>query len=413
MVGPDTELCRELEQNPLTMVDIVQSYSSISGGVKRYIHDKIKFFASCPWARNVLIIPGKEDRCSVVKGTTIHEVKSPYLPGTKSYRVLLDGSRIRDIVGNEVPQVMEVDNAYWPAWVAVEIGEEQDIPVVGYYHSDYPRAFGLEVGAMIGLETVKGLVTGAIENYLARLYNRMTVTVAATRHFASILQDMGVERVARAPLGTDTEIFRPRDSREEVRQRLGLAPETFLLLFVGRFAAMKNLPSLFGMMEVLEGRRKCHLLLVGDGEEADKVEKAARERDDVTLWPYAEQRDQLTRYYSAADLFVNAGTSETFGLVSLEAQACGTRVLGVKGGGMDETLEDEEPLVMADSEYPHDLANAVEEVMDLGEGKEERHRRRQRIERTFSLDACFSRMARLYLALREGKRPTGDLATGE
>ena len=72
------------------------------------------------------------------------------------------------------------------------------------------------------------------------------------------------------------------------------------------------------------------------------------------------------------------------------------RVLGVRGGGMEETLLGEEPLILADSEEPQDLARAVRTILSLEEGPEARRRRRQRILDGFSLEACFTKLFFLY-----------------
>jgi alpha-1,6-mannosyltransferase len=249
-------------------------------------------------------------------------------------------------------------------------------------------------------------VTGKIETYLIRLYNKMSATVTATRRFKAMLEEMGVTNVVHIPLGTDTNVFRPVDSRNEVLAELGLPEETFLMLYAGRFAGMKNIPELLGMMDHLgDTGRPVHLVLMGDGEFADEVGKASRRRDDVTWLPYTTSTKLLVGRYSAAVLFVNAGTHETFGLVSVEAQACGTRVLGVRGGGMGETLEGEEPLILADSEDPSDLARAVKEVIRLREGKEPRARRRRRILNTFSIRRNFDDLFSFYDRLAAGGSP--------
>jgi alpha-1,6-mannosyltransferase len=156
------------------------------------------------------------------------------------------------------------------------------------------------------------------------------------------------------------------------------------------------------MMNHLEHvNRPIHLVLMGNGEYADVVKQARRRRIDVTWLPYSPDQELLAKRYSAADLFVNAGTHETFGLVSVEAQACETRVLGVRGGGMEETLEGEEPQIMAKSEKPYDLACAVKKIIALNEGKEARTRRRQRILDKFSIEKNFDDIFTFYRKLSE------------
>ena len=58
----------------------------------------------------------------------------------------------------------------------------------------------------------------------------------------------------------------------------------------------------------------------------------------VTWMRYCTDSFDLARYYRAADLFVHPGTQETFGLVALESQACGTPVVGIRGSYMDRII---------------------------------------------------------------------------
>ena len=79
-------------------------------------------------------------------------------------------------------------------------------------------------------------------------------------------------------------------------------------------------------------------------------------------------------------MFVHAGAMETFGLVSVEAQACGTRVLGVRGGGLEKTLKGEAPLIMAEEAS----AEAVEQVRAMDEEEAARMERSRRVRERFS-----------------------------
>ena len=193
-----------------------------------------------------------------------------------------------------------------------------------------------------------------MRRYIVKLYNRMSVTVVASRRLQKVLTDCGIHRVVCIPLGTDVGVFRPNaEGGSEIRRELGLEDNDRLLLYVGRLAREKNIRSLIGMMQEINrdssDESRTHLLLVGDGEQRGIVEKAAAQRNDVTWRRYCTSSDILTAYYSAADLYVHAGVYETFGITSLEAQACGTRVLAVRGGGLDDTVAGELRCVKADS----------------------------------------------------------------
>lgn len=388
----------------MKLCDLALLYShDMGGGVNRYLKDKMEYLRRREDVEHVLILPGSDNGLERDGRSVTHVVKSMHLLGSKSYRLLTNTDALREIFEQERPDMVEIGTASWPAWRVTEMAKEMGVAVTGFYHSDFPRSYGALLGKYLNSATIERLATSVLEDYLARFYNDMDVCVTATRHFGGLLRDMGVRSVARLSLGTDVGVFYPRDSRAAVLREFNLPPETFLLLFVGRLASMKNLPRLITMLDLFQPEEgPVRLLLVGDGEQREMVEEAAARRADLIWLPYVSDAGRLAELYSAADLFINPGSFETFGLVSLEAQACGARVLGVRGGGMEETLEGEEPLIMAESEHEESLAAAVRAIRALREGPDAAIRRRRRIVNRFSMETTFGRLFELYAAVLRG-----------
>jgi alpha-1,6-mannosyltransferase len=77
------------------------------------------------------------------------------------------------------------------------------------------------------------------------------------------------------------------------------------------------------------------LLIIGDGPQRAQLRKLEAETRNVKWLQYCTDPLELARHYRAADLFVHPGTQETFGLVALESQACGTPVVGIRGSRLD------------------------------------------------------------------------------
>ncbi len=160
--------------------------------------------------------------------------------------------------------------------------------------------------------------------------------------------------MAYQPLGVDADVFTPERRREDLRQRLGLAPDVRLLAYAGRFAGEKNLPVLIDAFAKLGPGY--HLLLLGGG-------KSRRAADNVTKLPYRRNSIELAEWLASVDALVHAGTAETFGLVILEAMACGRPVVGVRRGAVPE-LVDETVGVLAERADPTLFALAVRELYD-------------------------------------------------
>lgn len=384
---------------PIKICDIVQFFSPMSGGVRRYVEEKARYLLANTPHGHCLVIPSHRNAVTRLERRSIYEIRSPRLIGSASYRILMHRNKILAAVDAERPDVIETGDPYRAAWIGLEAAKRHGIPVVAYYHSDYPRALGRTLKKYLG-RRIGSLAAPVIRSYLVRLYNRMSVTVVPSRHCFDALEAIGIQRLVRIPLGTDLDVFYPRESRDRVLREIGLDPGTRLLLYVGRLAREKNIRSLFAMMERLRGDgQPRHLLIVGDGEQRGEVEERAREVDWLSWLPFTDSRERLAELYSAADLFVHAGNRETFGLVSLEAQACGTRVLGVRGGGLDEGLCFEKRPVMASDASGTAMAFAVQHIEGIGDTDTDRRTRHAAIARHFSWDSTFERLSALYLSL--------------
>lgn len=388
-----------MDSASLKICDIVQFYSALSGGVRRYIHEKIDYLLRHTNHSHCLIIPSHRDAVSQEGRSTLYEVKSPKLIGSNSYRILISKKRILSAVKMESPDLIEVGDPYRAAWIGVEASRLYQIPVVAFYHSDYPRALDRTLRKYTG-RRIEAMVSPFIQRYLVRLYNRMSATVVSSNRCFDALTAIHINNLRQIALGTNLEAFGPRNSRSRIFKELNLEENTRLLLFVGRLAREKNIRSLFDMMEILKDHPpNHHLVLIGDGEWREEVRRKSREEKNISWLHFCESPERLADFYSAADLFVHAGDCETFGLVSLEAQACGTRVLAVEGGGLDESLQYENPQIMAPNTSGQALAESVLEVWNLGESEIERGLRRKKIERHFSWEVTFSKLTSLYSEL--------------
>ena len=325
----------------LRVVDLVQFHSPISGGVKRFIEDKCRYFETVPDVEHCVVVPGEahgEDRWA---NSRVHTIASPRLVGSASYRVLRDRASIRRVVGAFRPHVIEVGDPYLTAWIGRRVAEELPAKLVGFYHSDYPRAWHRTVGRFCGDWAGRNFER-LVAAYLKKLYGRMDALVVATPPLEAMWRGRGLRHVRRIPLGVDTGRFYPRGPEEAQRTRAGwaLPEDARVLLFVGRLAREKRIDWL---VRIFTGLRafdpRLHLVLVGDGEWRGRVQGWEAASGGRIHWrPYLHSGDALAGAYSAADVFVHAGLGETFGLSLLEAQSCGLPAVVSAGSGLDDTV---------------------------------------------------------------------------
>jgi alpha-1,6-mannosyltransferase len=347
----------------LKICDLTQFYSPRSGGVKRYVHEKIAYIDKyAPEDEHVLVIPGPETEMIENGRSRIYSIHSPLLSRKSRYRAVLNLHAIEEIVRREQPDIIESGDPYQVAWKAIAIGRSLKIPVVGFYHSHFPEAYVRSGAKLLGRGAGNLLMKGA-RAYVVNLYNRFEATLVASERLAKLLMSWGVRNIRPARLGVNTDIFQSTpDDTSNTRDSLDIATDRKLLLYVGRLAKEKNTATLFRSFELLQDRQpsKFHLLVIGDGPQRRQLDQLRARIGNISWIQYCTDSDDLARYYRAADLFVHPGIQETFGFVALESQACGTPVVGIKGSYMDRIIFHEQES-WARENTPEALAKAIEQ----------------------------------------------------
>jgi D-inositol-3-phosphate glycosyltransferase len=168
------------------------------------------------------------------------------------------------------------------------------------------------------------------------------------------LYDADPDRVAVVPPGVDLDVFRPDgpDGRTRARVRLGLPRNAEVLLFVGRIQPLKApdvlLRGIERMVAARPERRERLLVAVlggpsGNGmDRPEELQKLAVDLGigDLVTFHQPVGRPVLADWYRAADLVAVPSYSESFGLVAVEAQACGTPVIAARVGGLATAVQD-------------------------------------------------------------------------
>ena len=181
-------------------------------------------------------------------------------------------------------------------------------------------------------------------------------------------------RVAVISPGVDLDVFTPGDQRA-ARARLGIADDARVLLFVGRIQALKAPDVLLrAAAEILsrspELRRNLVVAVVGGPsgsglahpEHLEKLASSLGISDLVRFAPPVGQAG-LADWYRAADVTVVPSHNESFGLVAVESQACGTPVVAAAVGGLETAVAHGASGVLIDGHDPSDYASAIERIL--------------------------------------------------
>jgi len=381
----------------LKICDLTQFYSPVSGGVKRYIEQKVAYLrAERPGDSHILIIPGEKTERRGDERARVYTIASPLISRTSRYRALMNLNLVEEVLVTEKPGIIESGDPYQIAWKAVASGRALGVPVVGFYHSHFPEAYIRSVAKYFGRFSVE-VAEEISRKYISFLYNRFERTLVPSPALSELLREWGVENVETTDLGVDVEIFAPDGSSDRsLRAEMAIPDGRVLLLYVGRLAAEKNVKTLLGAFEQIEAEcpGKFHLMVVGDGSRRADLLRTQARTGAVSWTPYCGDSRDLARIYRAADLFVHPGVLETFGLVTLEAQACGTPVVGIQGSYMDRIIFSNQ-VHWAHENTPQALAAAIRAVSErdlVAEGAAAGRVVRER----YSWKAIFDRLFSIY-----------------
>lgn len=171
------------------------------------------------------------------------------------------------------------------------------------------------------------------------------------------------------PSAIDLYAFNAQQSKEEARKILDLPEKELIFGLIGRFDPQK------GQMLLLEAMKKCSnqnfsLAFLGEPtkNEGDTFFNSLTEfiqknnlENRVFIRPF---RKDIASFYKAIDWFVMASKAETFGMVTIEAMACGTPTLGSKAGGTPEILEFGKLGVLFETLNSSDLASKMNEIIE-------------------------------------------------
>jgi D-inositol-3-phosphate glycosyltransferase len=259
-------------------------------------------------------------------------------------------------------------------WLSGQVGwlaaERWDVPLIHSMHTmakvknltladdDTPEPIAREIG--------ESQVVAASDRLVANTDEEAAQLVE--------LYDADPDRVVTVPPGVDLDVFRPGD-RAAARARLGLPAKAQVLLFVGRIQPLKAphvlLRSIARMVEVDPSLRENMVVAVVGGPSGSGLAHPRALQalagdlgvDDVVHFAPPVPQQDLVDWYRSADIAVVPSYSESFGLVAIEAQACGTPVVAAATGGLRTAVRDGVSGVLVEGHQPEDYANVLADLL--------------------------------------------------
>ena len=247
--------------------------------------------------------------------------------------VLPDYAVVRAAIDRLKPDLVHCATEFIVGRVGQIAAARAGVPIVTSYHTDFSRYM-----------TSYGVpwLAKPVARYLARFHKRARRTFTPSKASRADLLRLGVSDVEVWGCGVDADRFNPSRRSRELRVKLGI-DGAFTFLYVGRLAAEK------GVDVVMEAYRRAEsqlphgvarLVVAGAGPEEKRLRATAP--PGTVFLGFLERDAALPALYASADAFAFASTTETLGLVVLEAMASGLSVIAAPAGGVAEHLRDGE-----------------------------------------------------------------------
>lgn len=250
-----------------------------------------------------------------------------------------------------------IHSNYWfSGLIGLKIIKKIKIPLVHTYHSigkvrfDALKKFKIQKSDYVLFQ--KRILK---EKEIAKKAKGIIATSPIEKQIIKKLFKTPGKKIKMIPIGVDKKVFYPID-KNKARRALRLSLRKKIIIYVGRIEWRKGIGTLlfalFALKKIVKQCPDSHLYIIGGGRSlvAKQLDMAEQERllniaNELNLKNYVfflgpKQQRMLYKYYSAADVVVVPSYYEPFGIVPLEAMACGTPVVASKTGGLKFTVKD-------------------------------------------------------------------------
>lgn len=383
---------------------LVQPGVGDAGGMNVYVDQLARAMAASGVAVEVFTRrddPQLPNRVTVVPGYTVHHVEAGPARRLSTGRLAPYVRRFaRGVLGtlSALPPVDVVHTHYWlSGWAGLIVKQHLNIPMANSFHT---------LGRIKDLtkrrdDPPESLLRIAAEQ---EVIAQSDCVVASTPLEADdLLAHYGAnpEALCVSPPGVDHSRFYP-GSREAARERLGLGSGP-IIAYVGRVQGLKGSDVALDAFELVTRQiPQATLVVVGGpsgphGEREMRALKARAQRmEGRVVFSDPVPHRTLADVYRAADVLHVPSRSESFGLVAVEAQACGTPVVASKVGGLIFCIDDGASGTLVDGWSPVHHADAILEILSDAEQAELMSKRASEWAERFSWENTVSRFLELY-----------------
>lgn len=251
--------------------------------------------------------------------------------------------QIRKDFEEEDFDIVHCHHPFWLGSKGRRLAEKNNIPTAFTYHTRLEKYSHYVPNILF----MRKFFANRLSHFLIKNFSNKTDAVfAPTESTKEYLRNVGVSRYIKVmPTGIDLDDYQIAEEEISALKSEFIDDKEYLLLTVARLSKEKNLYFLMDGIKRLKEKNNLSfkLLIIGEGSEKENLEEYIKENNldgNVEMIGAVDFRE-MSKYYMAADLFVFASTSETQGMVLLEAMAGYTPVVAVRSSGIDDVIEND------------------------------------------------------------------------
>lgn len=293
-----------------------------------------------------LFLKSTEEKIDIVK------VNSIKLPFYKDYHIPIPNRHnLTQNLDEFKPDILHIHSPCPLGKFAIDYGKKRNIPIFATYHTHFPsysKYYHLELIEHFGW------------NYLKNIYNSCDSVFVPTKSIMSELEEHGFKNLIHLPNGIELGLFNENFKNPDWKRKIG-AEDKKVLLFVGRLVWEKDLKILIQVEEELRKKRDDFVFVfVGDGPAQFEMKKKMKN----AIFLGRKSGIELSEAYSSSDIFVFPSTTETFGIVILEAMASKLPVICVDKNGPKDLINDFQNGLLAKPDDASSFRKMIEILLD-------------------------------------------------
>lgn len=253
-------------------------------------------------------------------------VPSFAIPLRGNYRIAYKTkSIVKKTLDEFMPDIIHVHTPDAVGITAAKYGIAHNIPVIATHHTQFDNYL-----KYYNLQWLEPLLW----KYLKNFYSKCALILCPSSEIENELNKHGIKNTTTLNHGVDTSVFKP-NLRSSVFRKTHYAESKLILLFVGQLVWYKDLDILADAYKIFSGRDDVLFMLAGSG----PAKKELKKRMPKAVFLGQLNVGDLAVAYASSDVFVFPSTTETFGLVVLEAMASGLPAVGADAPGIKDIIK--------------------------------------------------------------------------